>query len=207
MRLIGQHHNIAALGQHGEGIFILPGHKLLNRGKNNAARWAIGQHLPQRLARVGLHRLLAQQVLGQAEHAKQLPIQVIAVGNHHNRRVLQLGLLQHPRGKAGHGDALARALRVPHHPTLAAHRGGRIFVGRLQHPRNRRTHRVVLVVARHFFHQAAIVFKQHAIAQVVQQNFWCQHTANQCFQLAKLAQRVNVHSIYRAPLHIALTVG
>jgi hypothetical protein len=87
----------------------------------------------------GLHRRGLEQVTGRAEGGKQLAVQVVAVGHHHQRRVLHLRLLQQLARIAGHGDALARTLRVPHHARLARTRlhlfaiGGAFFV-HLQQP-------------------------------------------------------------------------
>ena len=107
VRLVGHHHDIRARGQHREAVFILARHELLDGGKDNAATGAVGQLLAQVTAGSHLHRLLTQQILRQREHAEQLAIQVVAVGDHHDGRVLHRCLLHHPGGEAGHGDALA----------------------------------------------------------------------------------------------------
>lgn len=40
--LVGDHHDVAALGQHGEAVLILPRHELLDGGKDDAARRPVG---------------------------------------------------------------------------------------------------------------------------------------------------------------------
>lgn len=52
--------------------------------------------------------------LARAEHAEQLAIQVIAFCDDHNGGVLYDRFLYHPGGKAGHGNAFATALGLPH---------------------------------------------------------------------------------------------
>ena len=118
MRLVGNHHNVVPVRQHRKHVFILARHELLDGGKHDAARRAIGQFGTQVLPGAHLHRLLTQQVLCQAEHTKKLAVQVVAVSDHHDGRVFHRGFLHHTRGKAGHGDALAAALGVPDHPAL-----------------------------------------------------------------------------------------
>ena len=74
VRFVSNHHDVAPLAQHREGVFIFPRHELLDGGKNDAARRPVVQQLAQPLPRCGLLRLLAQQVLAQAEHAQQLAV-------------------------------------------------------------------------------------------------------------------------------------
>src|SRR5690606_36498718 len=56
---------------------------------------------------------LPQEFLGAAESFVELSVEVVAVGDHDDRRVLHLRLLDEFPGVANHGDALARSLRVP----------------------------------------------------------------------------------------------
>ena len=62
---------------------------------------------------------LAQQVATAREGAEELVVEVVAVGDDDDGRVGHQRLLHHARREAGHGDALAAALRVPDHATLA----------------------------------------------------------------------------------------
>ena len=103
--------------------------------------------------------------MGQAEHAKELPVQVVAVGDDHDGGVLHRGFLHHTGGKAGHGDALAAALGVPHHATLAGGSGP----GCGDHFFNGGAHRVELVVARNLLDQLPVILEQDEVTDVVQQ--------------------------------------
>ena len=205
--LVGNHHDVAAVRQHGEEILVLARHELLDGRKDNAARGPVGQLGAQILPRAHLHRLLAQQVLRQAEHAKQLAVQVIAVGDDHDGRVLHRGFLHHPGGKAGHGDALAAALGVPDHAALAFDRWRAVRARGFNDPVDGQTHGMKLVVAGNFLDQRAVVLEQHEVAQVVQQVLRRQHAAHQRLQLVEFAERVQRHAVNGAPGHEALRVG
>ena len=127
------------------------------------------------MSRADLYRLFAQQVLRQTEYTKELTVQIVAVGNDDNGRVFHCGFLHYPRSKAGHGDALAAALRVPDHTAFLVTAGARCF----HHLRDGCTHRMELVIARDLLDQRAVVFKQHEVTQVVQQVLRSQHAAHQ----------------------------
>jgi len=71
------------------------------------------------LAVLGLLRGLAQQVLAHAERCKQLVIQIVAVGQHNQRRVLHGRMLDDLARIECHQEALARPLGVPDHAGLA----------------------------------------------------------------------------------------
>ena len=73
------------------------------------------QQLAQVRAALGLHRRLAQQVLAAREGAEELVVEVVAVGEHDEGRVLHRRLADDAPGVEGHRQALARALRVPDH--------------------------------------------------------------------------------------------
>ena len=129
------------------------------------------------MAGVGLHRLLTQQVLRQGKHSEQLTVEVIAVGDDHDGRVLHRRFLHDARGKAGHGDALSAALRVPDDAALV-----RSTRARCRDDLNDgKPHRMELVVASNLLDDAAIIFKQHEVAQVVQQVRWGQNAPDQGF--------------------------
>ncbi len=71
------------------------------------------------LAAVGLHRVLPQEIPAHCEGVEKLVVQVVAVGDDHQRRV---GHLRRPYERAGqhqHRQALPRALRVPDDAALA----------------------------------------------------------------------------------------
>ena len=106
MCLVGNDDDVGTGRQHREAVFILPGHELLNGREHYPATRAIGQLFPQVSAGGNLNRLLAQQVLRQGEHPKQLTIQIITIGDHDDGGVLHLARLHHPCSKTGHSDAL-----------------------------------------------------------------------------------------------------
>ena len=114
--------------------------------------------------------------------------------------------MHHSGGKASHGDAFAAALGVPNHTAFASARG-LVGAGCRHHMFNGCTYRVKLVVARHFFHQMAVIFEQHKKTQVVEQIGRSQHATNQGFQLLEFAQWVQRNTINGAPLHVALFIA
>ncbi len=156
---------------------------------------------------VGLHRRLAQQLGRAREHAEQLVVQVVAVGHHHQGRVAHGRVLHQLGREAGHLDALAGALRVPHHAALAALGGLGLRAGGHQHALDHRAHRVELVIAGHLLDQPALVLEQDEVAQVVQQQFALEQAMHQRLQLAHGAQRVDRLAVDGAPGHEAFPVG
>ena len=67
------------------------------------------------LAPAGLHRCLAEDVRAALELAKKLVVEIVAVGQHHQRWVLHGRMPHHASGEEEHGETLAAALRVPDH--------------------------------------------------------------------------------------------
>jgi hypothetical protein len=186
VRLIGDHHDVVAVGEHRVAVLVLAGHELLDGGEDDAARGTVAEFGAQVLPAVGLHRFLAQQVLRQREDAEQLPVEVVAVGDDDDRRVLHQRVLHDARGKAGHGDALAAALRMPDDAALvrsAGARGG-------DHLIDRRAHRMELVIAGDLLDQGAVVLEEDEVAQVVEQHGRREQAAYQRFQFVEFAERV-----------------
>ena len=88
------------------------GVELLDRGEHHAA--GIHRELAAKVGPVlGLHRRLAQQLLAAGEGAEELVVQVIAVGQDDDGRILHRRLADDGTGVEGHGEALAGALGVP----------------------------------------------------------------------------------------------
>ena len=56
------------------------------------------------------------------ELAEKLVVEVVAVGQHHQRRVLHRRMPDDARGVEEHGETLAAALRVPDHARAAVAR-------------------------------------------------------------------------------------
>ena len=207
MRLVGDHHDVASGREQRERILVLARHELLDGGEHDATARPVAQQRAQLLPGGSLHRLLAQQVLRQAEHAEQLAVEVVAVCDDDDGRVLHQRVLHHARCKARHRDALAAALGVPDHAALAANALHAVGARRGDHLRDGRPHRVELVVAGDLLDQAAVILEQHEEAQVVQQVGRCQHAAHKGLQLVERAERVDRVAVDRAPGHEALGVG
>ena len=84
----------------------------MNGGEHDPAAGPI-EKLAQMLAPAGLHRRLAEDVRAALELTEKLVVQVVAVGQHHQRRVLHRRMPHHAGGEEEHGETLAAALRVP----------------------------------------------------------------------------------------------
>jgi hypothetical protein len=172
VRFVGHHHDVAALRERRVPVALLLGEELVDGGEHHAAR-NDRQELAQVRPALGLHRRLAQEVLAAGERAEELVVEVVAVGEHDQGRVLHRRLADDAPGVEGHGQALARALRVPDDANapvagLAArlearlvpsgHLRDTIGAGQLGCPQrfaHRHLHRVELVVARHLLDEAA----------------------------------------------------
>ena len=110
--LVGDDHDVAPVRQHGVGVALLLGVELLDRGEDDAP--GIHRELAAQIGPVlRLHRRLAQQVLAAGEGAEELVVQIVAVGQHHDGRVLHRRLADDGAGVEGHSQALAGALGVP----------------------------------------------------------------------------------------------
>ena len=137
-----------------------------------------------------LHRGLSQQVLAAGEGTEQLVVEVVAVGQHDDGGVVHRRFPDDAPGIEGHGQALARPLRVPDDAdTPVARFAARLSAGfvtarRLGNARHfplqlrstqslgdGRLHCVELVVARHLLHQgaAAVVLEYDEVAQQCQE--------------------------------------
>lgn len=115
---------------------------------------------------MGLHRGLPQQLGTAGEGAEELVVEVVAVGEDYDSGVLQ-GRLEHQLpGEEHHGEALARALGVPHHPAPAVPALAR----GLQRGPHRLLHRVELVVGGQLLlHLLAVVLVDDEVADQLEQ--------------------------------------
>ena len=115
MGFVGDDDDVAALGEGFVDIAFF-GLELLDGGEDHAA----GGHFEQRfemLPAFGLHRLLAQQLLGGGEGVEELIVQVVAVGDDDDGGVVQG---QHDlAGVEDHREGFAAALGVPDHAGFA----------------------------------------------------------------------------------------
>jgi hypothetical protein len=90
----------------------------------------------------GLDRRVAEQLGAPRERAEQLIGQIVAIGDHHDRRVLRRRLVDHAARVERHRERLARALGVPDDADLAIAAGP----GRAHGLLDRLAHRADLVI-------------------------------------------------------------
>ena len=93
----------------------------MDGGEHHAAASPV-QQLAQMLAPVGLRRRLAEDFRAALELAEKLVVEIVAVGQHHQRRVLHGRMPHHARGEEEHGETLPAALRVPDHARVTVAR-------------------------------------------------------------------------------------
>src|SRR5690606_7646105 len=135
-----------------------------------------------------LNRRLAQKLPAAGEGAEELVVEVVAVGEHDDRRVLHHRLADDAAGVERHRQALARALRVPHDADapiarlatgLALRCGcraagyqvvGSLQLGRPQRLLHRYLDRMELVVAGHLLDDApAVVLEDDEVTDKVEE--------------------------------------
>jgi hypothetical protein len=124
VRFVGDHDDVGALRQQRKRVPAGLREKLLDGREHHPP----GGHL-QQLAKVRpalrLLGALAQELGAAGEGPEELLVEVVAVGEHHQRRVLHRRVQHHAPRVERHRQALARALRVPHHAHAAAARRAR----------------------------------------------------------------------------------
>ena len=113
MRFIGDDEDVLPRPQLGQ-CFALFRHEFMG-GREHHATIGPVQQLAQMLAPAGLHRRLAEDVRAALELAEKLVVEIVAVRQHDERRVLHRRVPHHARGEEEHGETLAAALRVPDH--------------------------------------------------------------------------------------------
>ena len=147
-------------------VALLLGEELVDDGEHHAA--AGDRELGAQVGAVGgLHRRLPQQVAAAGERAEELVVEVVAVGDHDDRRVRHPRVEDDPPRVERHRQALARALSVPDNanPPVAGvaarplpglvptqrlrYPSRRDCLGRTQGLFNGHVHGVELVVTRH----------------------------------------------------------
>jgi hypothetical protein len=199
VRLVGDDHDVASVGERRVAVAPLLGQELLDRGEDDPASLAVLQQLPQVGAALRLDGLLPQELPAAGEDAEELAVQVVAVGEDHDGRVLHRRVTDDTSCVEHHRQALARTLRVPDDadatvPRLAA--GSQAcFVPApllsgtsLQHCRpqglfHRRVYRVELVVARHFLGElpAAFIFEHDEVAEEPEEPPWLENASDEHF--------------------------
>ena len=181
--LVGDDHDVAPLGEGGVRVAFLFGEEFLN-GREHHARDIHRELVAQVGSARSLGWRLAQEVLAAGEGAEELVVEVVAVGQHHDGRVVHSRLSYDGAGVEGHRQALAGTLRVPDHadPTVTGfstrhparfimtfpHFGNLLTLklGRAQGLVHRDAHRVELVIPRHLLDQraAAVVLEHDEVA-------------------------------------------
>ena len=201
MRLVGYHNDIAAIGQDRIIGRAGLGREFLQGREDHAAGRPVEQ-LAQMLAVLGLLRRLAQQVLAKAERAEQLVVEVVAVGQHDERRVRHRRVLDDLAGVECHQQALARALGVPDHADLAVTARRRRF----QRAGHGAAHRVELVVACEDFDDfTVLVAEDDEILDDVEQVAAVEHALQNRLKL-RLALRREIVAGDSPPGHEAFAI-
>jgi hypothetical protein len=114
VRFVGDHHDVLAGAQLVVHVALF-GLEFLDGGEHHAAAGHL-QQLLQVVAVLGLHGFLPQQLHTGREGVEELVVQVVAVGDDDDGGVVQRQ--HHLAGVEHHAQALAAALRVPHHTAL-----------------------------------------------------------------------------------------
>ena len=115
MCLISDHHYVAAFRQHWVCITLGLREEFLDGREDHAAGGNLEQFAQVCSARC-LDRRLAQEILAAGEGAEELVVEVVAVREHHQGRVLHARLHDHATGVECHCQALSRTLRMPDYP-------------------------------------------------------------------------------------------
>ena len=164
---------------------------------------AAGCHLQQFLhftAIIGLHRLLPQQFMATGERAEELVVQVVAVGDNHQRRICHLGMPNHFAGVEGHRQTLSASLRVPNDANAAIP----FRRNRLQCAIDRLVHRVELVIASHLLDdRSGIDFEDDEVLEQVQKPFLLKHALYEDIEF-RLSFRGDLFAVRRPPRHEAV---
>jgi len=145
--------------------------------------------LASRSRRSCLLGVLAQQVWRSSEDAKQLPVEVLAVGDHHQCWVLKAWVDEQRPRQTGHLDALARALGVPDHTALSVTTWFACFC----QPLDCCPDGMELVVSGDLLGDpAAVLLEQAEGASEVEQSLLIKETSDQGFEFTELAEWIQV---------------
>ncbi len=190
VRLVGDDDDVPAVAQGGQPLALL-GKELLDGREHHAAAGDL-QELAQALAVGGLHGRLAEELEAALELAEELVVEVVAVGQDHQRRVLHRRVADHPGGVEQHREALAAALGVPDHARATVARLATMRVGRGAHAAgahrlvHRGVDRVELVVARDDLVDGAavrVLLEDDEVLEQVEEALRREHAAQQHLQL------------------------
>ena len=106
VRFVGNHHDVAAVGQQRMLAAFVLGEKLLDGGEHHAAG-RDGEELFQMVAILGLHRFLPEQLMAAGERAEKLVVEVVAVGEDDECGILHFRLDHEPPGVKRHRERFA----------------------------------------------------------------------------------------------------
>ena len=142
--LIADHDDVAAIAEHLHRLAGLVRSELLDCGEEHAAGLLVAQHLLEVVHLLCLMRLGPKRDRTGGKGLEHLAVQIVAVGHDHDRRVLQLRMLAQQANVEQGDQALAAALREPHHAALAV----LSLCGCLDRPLSGFAYAVVLVIPR-----------------------------------------------------------
>ncbi len=201
VRLVGDDDDVPAR-RHRLAVAALAG-ELLQGGEDDAAR-ARRELVAEIDAALGLVRLLPQQVGRPAELGEELVVEIVAVGEHHDGRILERDLSEELADEEEHREALAAALCVPDHADLSVS----LRRCRPQRLRNGLVDGEVLVVPGDFLrnHAVAPLLEEDERAQQVDDPVWPQRAEHQRPQLES-APVDEVLAVGRTPRHEAVDPG
>ena len=183
VRLVGDDDDVAPRGERAVRVALFLGVELLDRREHHPAG-GDRQLLAQLGAALRLCWRLAEQVLAAREGAEELVVEVVAVCQDDDGRILHGRLARDRAGVEGHRQALARTLCVPDDadaavagrsagsapplvaPALLDHGRVRSQPGRTQRLGDGGAHRVELMVAGHLLQEdaAAVVLEDDEVA-------------------------------------------
>ena len=106
VRFVGDDDDVAPIREHRVPVSALLGEELLNGGEHHTPG-GDRELLAQVGAVSGLHRRLAQQVAAARKGAEKLVVEIVAVGEHDDRRVGHRRVQDHPSRIERHRQALA----------------------------------------------------------------------------------------------------
>lgn len=194
MCLVGDDHDVAPIGQFRELLALVRGEELLD-GREHDATGCDLEQLAEVVAVTRLNGDLAQQLTAPCEGSEQLVVEVVAVGDHNDRRVLHCGVVDDSTRVERHGQTLARSLRVPDdaHLAIAARSRGANRLG------DGLADRSDLVVARQLLHHAvASILEDDEALDQVEKATLLEHPGEERAQLQR-PRRGHLLAIHGAP--------
>ena len=106
MCFVGDDHDVPAVGEGRHALTFLLGHELLDRSEYDASAADL-KEVAQLIAAVCLLGLLADDLIAAVELPEELVIQIVAIGQDYDRRVLHGRVLGHTAGIEEHREALS----------------------------------------------------------------------------------------------------